>query len=683
MAVNLSPVGGVAAQFFDNSGNVLTGGLLYTYFAGTTTPATTYTTNLGITAHPNPIVLNAAGRVPDSGEIWLSDGILYKFSLQDQNSVQIATYDNIDGINSNFISYTSQSEVQTATQGQTVFNLTTIQYIPGVNNLAVYINGSKQITPTNYTETSSTTVTFVSGLNVGDVVQFSTATPVAASVSIAANISYNEGDTGAVDRSVESRLQERVSVLDFGADPTGTTSSTTAIQEALNTGRSVYFPNGTYLTGELTFSSNIKVYGESKGGVILTANGSIPSNVLFGIYSKTNVEIYNLTFADSVVAYPSLAPVTISSSTNIYIHDVNIGTALTGMQLFSSSNCVIEDISVGEVTNYGIYSDYGTGNRFSRCSVAQTDTYHCIQDNHGFQNEITNGNFRAGFIFGISLYNSSQDIVSGNVCSETTREAINLENTSDCIVSNNLCSWTAGSQDFGISLYGPAPSENSNFNIITGNRIMGAGKSGIALAEQCQFNIISNNTITNINTLDENHAAGILMYGAGGGNNTITGNTVWSSNGKLYYGINASGGFASILTNNFLNDYITEAIHNVDDSASQLNTTGYTTYTPVVTAGSGTITSYTATGNYYQLGYLVFFQATITITDNGSGATSLDVTIPFTTAITGTISGRNATIGTSLDGVISGTSTQVFTSSNTYPAATGSSIYISGFYQRS
>lgn len=29
MAVNLSPVGGVAAQFFDNSGNPLTGGTVY------------------------------------------------------------------------------------------------------------------------------------------------------------------------------------------------------------------------------------------------------------------------------------------------------------------------------------------------------------------------------------------------------------------------------------------------------------------------------------------------------------------------------------------------------------------------------------------------------------------------------------------------------------------------------
>ena len=77
MAVNLSPVAGAAAQFFDNSGNVLTGGLLYTYLAGTTTPAVTYTQSNGITAHANPIVLNAAGRVPDSGEIWLTDGVLY------------------------------------------------------------------------------------------------------------------------------------------------------------------------------------------------------------------------------------------------------------------------------------------------------------------------------------------------------------------------------------------------------------------------------------------------------------------------------------------------------------------------------------------------------------------------------------------------------------------------------
>ena len=154
MAVNLSPVGGAAAQFFDNSGNVLTGGKLYTYDAGTTTPAPTYTNSSGITAQPNPIVLNAAGRVPDSGEIWLTDSILYKFVLKDANDVLIATWDNISGINSNFVNFTGEEETQTATQGQTVFTLTTIQYQPVTNNLLVFVNGSKQIVGVNYAETS-------------------------------------------------------------------------------------------------------------------------------------------------------------------------------------------------------------------------------------------------------------------------------------------------------------------------------------------------------------------------------------------------------------------------------------------------------------------------------------------------------------------------------------------------
>lgn len=178
MAVNLSPVAGAAAQFFDNSGQVLTGGKLYTYSAGTTTPAVTYTTNSGLIAQPNPIILNAAGRVPDSGEIWLSDSVSYKFVLKDQNDVLIGTYDNLVGVNSNFVNYSGEEETQAATQGQTVFTLTTLSYQPATNNLLVLVNGSKQISGTNYQETSSTVVTFVDGLNVGDVVDFCTATPI-------------------------------------------------------------------------------------------------------------------------------------------------------------------------------------------------------------------------------------------------------------------------------------------------------------------------------------------------------------------------------------------------------------------------------------------------------------------------------------------------------------------------
>jgi hypothetical protein len=97
MAVSLSPVGGVAAQFFTNTGAVLTGGKLYTYAAGTTTPQASYTTSAGNVAWTNPVVLDAAGRVSGSGEIWLISSLRYKFVLTDSNDVLIATYDNIVG----------------------------------------------------------------------------------------------------------------------------------------------------------------------------------------------------------------------------------------------------------------------------------------------------------------------------------------------------------------------------------------------------------------------------------------------------------------------------------------------------------------------------------------------------------------------------------------------------------
>lgn len=107
MAFNLSLVGGVAAQFFDNSGNVLTGGKIYTYLAGTTTPVATYTTSVGNVPWSNPIILNSAGRVSGSGEIWVSSNISYKFILKDSNDVLIATYDNINNITAANISYTA------------------------------------------------------------------------------------------------------------------------------------------------------------------------------------------------------------------------------------------------------------------------------------------------------------------------------------------------------------------------------------------------------------------------------------------------------------------------------------------------------------------------------------------------------------------------------------------------
>lgn len=300
MAVNLSPVAGAAAQFFDNSGNVLTGGKIYTYLAGTTTPAVTYTSSSGVTAHPNPIILNAAGRVPDSGEIWLTDSISYKFVLKDQNDVLIATYDNIVGINSNFVNFTGEEETQTATQGQTVFTLTTLQYQPATNNLLVFVNGSKQIITDNYVETSSTVVTFVDGLNVGDVVDFCTATPINTFSATAASVSYNEGQTGAIDSNIQTRLREFLSGGDFGVVADGTTDDTIAMQDAINasiaTGIRLMLPPGNIkVTSPLTIGLPCQIQGQGRDETVLVADGDFDAVLhLNGGNAGTSIDVSDL-----------------------------------------------------------------------------------------------------------------------------------------------------------------------------------------------------------------------------------------------------------------------------------------------------------------------------------------------------------------------------------------------------
>lgn len=96
MSVFLSAYG-VGQQFFDNNGNVLSGGKIWTYQAGTTTPQATYTSSTGITQNSNPIILDSAGRLPEA--IWLTAGQTYRFDLLDANDVALDVVDNVGGVN--------------------------------------------------------------------------------------------------------------------------------------------------------------------------------------------------------------------------------------------------------------------------------------------------------------------------------------------------------------------------------------------------------------------------------------------------------------------------------------------------------------------------------------------------------------------------------------------------------
>lgn len=123
----------------------------------------------------------------------------------------------------------------------------------------------------------------------------------------------------------------QVNVLDYGADATGATDSTAAIQAAIDAAIAgqgeVYIPAGTYLTGRLTFSNNnITVRGE--GSAYSYNSSAAPKTIL---KAKTGTTV--------VVDLVSNAPF------GIYICDLEVdGNNISGVGIDCSGANIIERV---------------------------------------------------------------------------------------------------------------------------------------------------------------------------------------------------------------------------------------------------------------------------------------------------------------------------------------------------
>jgi polygalacturonase len=121
-----------------------------------------------------------------------------------------------------------------------------------------------------------------------------------------------------------------VNVIDFGADASGTTDSTTAIQAALDQQGDVYLPEGTFSVSSVEIKSNTRFFGPgvlkartNEQVIVTTGSSADKSNITIegitidgnastvrgvvgiGIYRATNVKILGCTIYDCGIANPS------------------------------------------------------------------------------------------------------------------------------------------------------------------------------------------------------------------------------------------------------------------------------------------------------------------------------------------------------------------------------------------
>ncbi len=254
------------ARFFKTGNNApLTGGKIYTYLAGTTTPVATYSNDSG-TTNTNPIILDADGRA----NIYLDDSVAYRFILKDANDV---TQKDVDNIRS--------SRVDIVQKASTIADLRLLTGTSANSNavatLGYYVAGDGGGN-TFYWDSSSGATD-----NGGTVIK-----PTSV---------LGTGRWIAVDSS-------NCNVRQFGAKGDGTTDDTNSITSALNNSKNIDFPYGTYLVTSTiilpVFSHKLNIFSKDNATVKVVLGSSID---FLRINSKFSISGIKFDFNNGFVRY--------------------------------------------------------------------------------------------------------------------------------------------------------------------------------------------------------------------------------------------------------------------------------------------------------------------------------------------------------------------------------------------
>jgi hypothetical protein len=227
---------------------------------------------------------------------------------------------------------------------------------------------------------------------------------VAGPVQSASTLSFTQAGTGAVTRTVDSKLKDLISVKDFGAVGDGVADDTAAIQAAINAARTqnsvVYFPpNNTSqiykITAPLTCNGPISIIGAGPQAVTIWAQGFSAGQFIldFNLPAATNYffDIHGITLRSNNGAPNGLRLKNTSYCTikNLQIYNVANGVEISGSNCFSN---FFENLACYQVSGRSVRFASFTGGghyTFSHCTFT---------GNYGFEVDSASGITQLAFV---------------------------------------------------------------------------------------------------------------------------------------------------------------------------------------------------------------------------------------------------------------------------------------------
>lgn len=260
-----------------------------------------------------------------------------------------------------------------------------------------------------------------------------------------------------------------VNALDYGADPTGAADSSTSIAAAVATGKSVYFPVGTYkITSEIALQSNTRLFGDGMGQSILLfykASNPVSSEFMLAARRKTHITLEHLTIKSNAYADGLFNVGTYTAGPPKRYANGDAGK-INGVLISSCSNITVQDCEITGFNYDGIRvsvegndpaTDYNYNLKFDKlyghhCLVTPLDILGTIGYTVTNCTMTDNGNYTAQYIDGSTGYGivlgrraganqlpSRNGVCSDNYCARNVRHGIDAHSAVDILINNNVC----------------------------------------------------------------------------------------------------------------------------------------------------------------------------------------------------------------------------------------------------